>query len=40
MKISKYWAYEPLRILITYTYINGVVLSSSENKQNWKNGKV
>lgn len=39
MKISKY-AYEPLQVLIIYIYINCIVSLNSENKQNWKNGKV
>lgn len=36
MEISKYCAYEPLHILISYIYNNCTVLLNSENKRNWK----
>lgn len=36
MEISKYFAYEPLHILIIYIYKNCTVLLNSENKRNWK----
>lgn len=39
-EISKYCAYETLQIIIIYIYNNCIVFLSSENKQNWKNGKV
>lgn len=39
-EISKYRANETLQIVIIYIYNNCLVFLSSENKQNWKNGKV